>query len=64
MGLLLNSVLVKCAVADTRWDGSLFHMSIFCVAVFEILGVSECGQIGLFVDYQEDEIYKNETVVK
>lgn len=64
MGLLLNSALVKCAVANTRIDESLFHMSIFCGVIFEILGVSECGEIRLFVDYQEDVIYKNETVTK
>jgi len=62
--LLLNSSLVKCAGADTRWDESLFHMSIFCGVDFEILGVSECEEIGLFVDYQEDEIYKNEAVAR
>jgi len=39
-------------------------MSIFCGVIFEILGVSECGEIRLFVDYQEDVIYKNETVTK
>jgi hypothetical protein len=39
-------------------------MSIFCGVDFEILGVSECEEIGLFVDYQEDEIYKNEAVAR
>jgi hypothetical protein len=37
-------------------------MNIFCGVVFGILGMSECGEVGLFVDYQEDVIYKNETV--
>jgi len=39
-------------------------MSIICGVVFDILGVSECGEKGLFVDYQEDEILKNETLAK
>jgi hypothetical protein len=39
-------------------------MGISCGEFFEILVVSECGEIGLFVDYQEDEICKNETVAK
>ena len=64
MRLLLNSALVKCVVADTRWNESLFYMSIICGVVFDILGVSECGEKGLFVDYQEDEILKNETLAK
>lgn len=62
VGLLLNSALVKCAVAGTRWDESLFRMSMFCGVVFGILGVSEYGEKVLFDDYQEDETYKNEAV--
>jgi hypothetical protein len=38
-------------------------MCIFCGVFFEILGVSRVLK-GLFVDYQDDEIYKNETLAE
>lgn len=65
VGLLFNSALVKCAVADIRWEKKVFfHMCTFCGVFLEILGVSKCRDIGLFVDYQDYGIYKKEAVAE
>jgi hypothetical protein len=39
-------------------------MCTFCGVFLEILGVSKCRDIGLFVDYQDYGIYKKEAVAE